>query len=379
MPNISSRKKMLILPRWYPNRKDIQLGVFIRKQALLLKNDFDISVVYVQADENLSSKYELVSVHTDGIDEQIVYFRPGKGIFAKLLNAHRYGKAQEMAIRNIKSKIDLCHVHVPYRSAFPAVHLHNVKKVPYFITEHWSGHLTGDFHKKNKADIALYKRILSKASRISCVSKLLSQKFKENTGFESVVIPNFIEQNNPTAVFHSDKIEILCVGDMNDAIKNFSGLIKAFGDSLKINPQLHLTLIGGGPDENKILGLIDNLNMKNNIRFLGRQNHEFVLQQMHQCHFYVCNSNKETFGMTVAEALRAGKPVISTKCGGPEEFLNETNSLLTAPGNSDSLKDAILKMAASYMNYQPDKIAAEMEEKFGQEIIRKKWLAFFQL
>ena len=66
-PTTGARKKMLILPRWYPNRKDIQLGIFIRQQALLLKNDFDIFVVYAQADENLNSKYELNSNNSDGM------------------------------------------------------------------------------------------------------------------------------------------------------------------------------------------------------------------------------------------------------------------------------------------------------------------------
>ncbi|MBK9190991.1 MAG: glycosyltransferase family 4 protein [Crocinitomicaceae bacterium] len=209
------------------------------------------------------------------------------------------------------------------------------------------------------------------------MSKLLAEKFKENTGFQTVVIPNFIEKYNSPVHFQSDKTEILSVGDMNDGVKNFSGLIEAFSEALKINSRLNLTIIGGGPDENKILHLIEKLNLKNNIQFLGRQNHEFVLKQMHLCHFYICNSNNETFGMTVAEALRAGKPVISTRCGGPEEFLHEHNSLLTEPGNNENLSESILQMTANLRNYDADKIAAEMEEKFGQEIIRKNGWNFF--
>jgi hypothetical protein len=47
------KKNILILPRWYPNKEDIQLGNFIRQQALLLKDDFAIYVIYVQADSKL--------------------------------------------------------------------------------------------------------------------------------------------------------------------------------------------------------------------------------------------------------------------------------------------------------------------------------------
>jgi glycosyltransferase involved in cell wall biosynthesis len=41
--------------------------------------------------------------------------------------------------------------------------------------------------------------------------------------------------------------------------------------------------------------------------------------------------------MTVAEALRCEKPVISTRCGGPEEFLNEGNSIIINPKNNHEL------------------------------------------
>jgi glycosyltransferase involved in cell wall biosynthesis len=107
---------------------------------------------------------------------------------------------------------------------------------------------------------------------------------------------------------------------MHDAVKNISGLIHSFSVALKTNSNLHLTLIGGGPDEKKILDLIADLNLSSHISFRGRLAHNAVLSEMNFCDFYICNSNFETFGMTVAEALRCGKPIISTRCGGPEEI-----------------------------------------------------------
>lgn len=35
----------------------------------------------------------------------------------------------------------------------------------------------------------------------------------------------------------------------------------------------------------------------------------------------VCASLKETFGRTIVEAMLAEKPVVSTRCGGPEEIV----------------------------------------------------------
>lgn len=42
-----------------------------------------------------------------------------------------------------------------------------------------------------------------------------------------------------------------------------------------------------------------------------------------ECDFFVLNSNFETFSVVTAEALAYGKPVIATRCGGPEEFVNK--------------------------------------------------------
>jgi glycosyltransferase involved in cell wall biosynthesis len=99
-------------------------------------------------------------------------------------------------------------------------------------------------------------------------------------------------------------------------------LLTAFHQAFQTNPNLHLTLIGGGPDEDKIKTHLQKLNLPSQaITLKGRLAHEEVLRAMATCDFYICNSRYETFGMTVAEALYAGKPVICTRCGGPETFL----------------------------------------------------------
>jgi len=373
------KKSILFLPRWYPNKTDVQLGTFIRQQAILLKDDFDISVIYVHADSSAKQKFEFIENKKEGIHEIIVYFKEGTGPFKKLINLNRYKKAQQLAYKKLNRKVDLCHVHVPYRSAPLALYLKRKQQVEFVVTEHWSGHLTGDFQKKNKLDQTLYKTVLKKAAAISCVSELLQKKFKTNTGFDSDVIPNYIEhfpidvESEPT-----NKLQLLSVSDMIDTVKNISGLIKAFSDAIKTNANLHLTLIGGGPDEEKILDLITELQLQQQISFRGRQPHISVLTEMNSCHFYICNSNFETFGMTVAEALRAGKPVISTKCGGPEEFLNSNNSILINPKNNEELKSAILKMATEFQNYNSENLATEIENRFGKNTIKQKLISFYQ-
>lgn len=379
---MNNKKKILILPRWYPNKTDIQLGIFIQRQAILMAEHFAISIIYAQALEQQTEKHKVVTSTQNGINEVIVYYQSASGVFRKLKNFRRYIKAQKIGLSHLNQIPDLTHVHVPYRSAIFALKLKRKHKTPFVITEHWSGHLNGTYLKKNKLDKYIYKTVLKKAKKISTVSPTLQEAFKKNTGFDTVVIPNYIEKSATTIPPKSEnKIRILSVADLHDKTKNISGLLTAFKAAINQNPNLHLTLIGGGPDEQKIKELINTLHLTQaHLSFKGRLAHPEVLKEMENADFYICNSRYETFGMTVAEALYNGTPVICTPCGGPESFLSPTNSLMlsTANGNNTpELTEKILEMAHSYKQFDTAQISTEIGKQFGKKAIQQKWIRFY--
>jgi glycosyltransferase involved in cell wall biosynthesis len=356
---------------------DVQLGTFIQKQAILMKDDFNIFVIYVQGDPNLKKKFEFVESFENGITERIIYYKQSKSALKKIVNARRYKMAQLMGLKDANFEADLCHVHVPYRSAFLALDLKK-KGIPFVITEHWSGHINGEFNNKNAADLAIYKQVIGKAKAISTVSNLLQTRFKENTSFDSEVIPNLIEENSAIRkVSTSERIEILTVSDLADDVKNITGLISAFKRANEKGRKLHLTIIGGGPDQELISSLIEDLGLKDSITLRGRLEHSDVLTAYPNCDFYVCNSNFETFGMTVAEALLAGKPVICTQCGGPEEYVHPKNGILIPVKDNQKLSEVIIEMADNYEKYNPDILSNEIRSKFGAENIKSKIKEFY--
>lgn len=365
------------MPRWYPNKQDIQLGTFIQKQALLLKEDFEIMVIYAQGVIGQKEKFVFEESTDNGIIERIIYFKQNTGPLKKIINAQRYKLAQKLGLKNTDFVPDLCHVHVPYRSAFLAIE-HHRKGTPFVITEHWSGHINGEFDKKNAADKNIYKQVIGKAKNISTVSQLLRKKFKANTGFDSEVIPNLIEvaEEDPSSQQSNELIQLLTVSDLIDSTKNISGLLHAVKNTTEYK-QVQLNIIGGGPDEQMLKALSQQLGLEKNVKFLGRLEHEDVLQHYSQCDFYVCNSNFETFGMAVAEALIAGKPVISTLCGGPNEYLHDKNSIQVHTKNIPELYAAILQMCEHYKDYDKEDIKAEITAKFGKDVIRKRWIEFY--
>ena len=78
-------------------------------------------------------------------------------------------------------------------------------------------------------------------------------------------------------------------------------------------------------------------------------------------------SEAESFSMTCAEASYYGRPVIATKCGGPEEIIEDNYSgLLVENRNADEMKEAILKLSR-------DKDLREEMGKAGKKLVREKF------
>ena len=51
----------------------------------------------------------------------------------------------------------------------------------------------------------------------------------------------------------------------------------------------------------------------------------------------------EVFGLVVAEALSAGRPVLATNCGGPaEQIMNGVNGWIVEPNNVNALSDKLI-------------------------------------
>lgn len=61
-----------------------------------------------------------------------------------------------------------------------------------------------------------------------------------------------------------------------------------------------------------------------------------------------CPSHAESFGRSVVEGMAAGRVVVATRCGGPEEIVVDGETgLLVPPGDATSLTDALERLVAN--------------------------------
>lgn len=142
--------------------------------------------------------------------------------------------------------------------------------------------------------------------------------------------------------------------------KNHCLLVEAFERAIEERSDLKLFLVGDGKLRSDIERLVKKKDLNQNIRFLGlRQN---IPELLATCDIFILSSDWEGFGLVIAEAMVAGRPVIATAVGGVPELVEDgVTGLLVPPKNTQALAEAILQLVGN----------STLREEMGREGQRK--------
>ena len=128
-----------------------------------------------------------------------------------------------------------------------------------------------------------------------------------------------------------------------------------------------MALVGSGPDRTSLERRAAALHGPVVCSFDGAQGREGVRRRLEWAHALVIASRLETFGVTAVEALAAGRPVISTACGGPERIIEDGFGRLVPPRSPWALAEALVDLAEGRVPFRASEARARMRERFGPE------------
>jgi glycosyltransferase involved in cell wall biosynthesis len=74
----------------------------------------------------------------------------------------------------------------------------------------------------------------------------------------------------------------------------------------------------------------------------------------------------ETFGVVLLEAMLCGKPVIATRCGGPEDLVTPETGVLVDVANSAALANAMNDLLENQNKFNPQEVRKSAIERYGQ-------------
>ena len=374
-----SKKHILILPSWYPNRFAKWNGIFNKAYALEISKKNSISVLHVDHREEVK-EITINESWDNGFLTVKICIPVKKGFSGKVKNFKTFMRACYIGLGIIEqkvAKIDVCHNLVPWKMGLFARELKKKLHVPFVSTIHATAYLPGA-GGYSRLQLSTIKKILKEADAITTVSISLLNSVNDFVPgkSKSKVIPNIVEWIDLEHDLPKLENTFVHVSSLNIEQKNPLGIIGA----LVSIPHAHLHVYGGSTGAGKALVLseIQKLGLENRVTVFEEFEKSEILRRLTQYEAMVNFSNFETFSLVTAEAVSMGLPVIYTPCGGPEEYMTEFSGIQVKKNNLEELIHAMRKVLENKSNFDRTKIKEFYRNYFNNEKVGDEFSSLYE-
>ena len=369
--------RVFIISRGYPSERYVTNGIFEFDQAKALAKDGH-EVIFLVCDMRSfrrKRKFGRESFTKDGVQIEALNIPCGK-IPKSLLCRIRSSAIKKLYQKSVQKygKPDIVHSHFLEISYCTAKALKS-ENVPLVMTEHLST-LNNKTIPENL--IQLGKNTYQHYDKVIAVGKEIADTIERNFGIKAEIIPNIadtdsftLETANETAKKPKETFRVISVGALIKR-KHMDLLIKAFCKFSENCPGAYLDIYGKGAEKENLQNLIAENGREKQIILHGARPRTEIAQQMKQADCFALASDVETFGVVYIEAMAMGLPVIATKSGGPENFVNSENGMLIEAGSEEVLVNALKTMYNNSSTYNRMKIRDYVLNNFSPSAVAEK-------
>ncbi len=375
---METKKHILFLCSWFPNKNAPTLGNFVQKHAESAALYNDISVIGIFSHDE--KDYVLETSVLNGVHNYIVYYpKVTLPIFGlkQLVQKVRTKKAFNMAFKAVLDQHGMPKM-VHLNQVFPlgqfAVYLKKKFNLPFVATEHSTAYHMGNNRLPYLA-LQYALRCMKKASLILPVSKDLENSLKKlGIHVPMRIVPNVVNEHifGNLPLFEPQKTHFVHISTANDDHKNISGILRTIKQLSAITTDFHFKIISDGTIEPFIEMAYNQLSIsKDLLSFEGTKTTEEVAQAINESSAFVLFSNYENLPCVILETLTVGKPVISTNVNGVPECLDQSNGILIEPRNEQQLLNAMLQIINKEVHFDSEKIKSDALQKYSYQAVGK--------
>ncbi|MCU1240395.1 MAG: hypothetical protein JWO71_1121 [Candidatus Acidoferrum typicum] len=210
----------------------------------------------------------------------------------------------------------------------------------------------------NRSYLLLYR--LNHASRVIFVSRAILRYARAKQSFHGVceVVYNGVDTGRFQPAKTRDETwrqrlmipaDSLVFGQVSSLIsrKGIDVLLRAFQLLLRDYPEVHLVVVGDGPERKEFVALSEQLGLSSRVRWVGNQTDPVPFYQ-HVLDINLLASRSEAFGLSLLEASSCGLPNIGADVDGiPECILEGQTGLLFRRDDHVMLAEKMALLAAS--------------------------------
>lgn len=234
---------------------------------------------------------------------------------------------------------DIIHAHTLGKDSLVGSYLKNRLHIPMVVTTHGSDTSVPFEQGKRK----LLRSLCDRADCVVAVSSPLADKLRQcGTATPVQVIVNGFQSEHICAKRSKSPHSVIQVGNLIPS-KRFSVTMDAFAGYYKRYPDATLTLIGQGPERDRLEEQCKSLGISQAVRFLGKLPNDMVLEEMAKHRFFVMPSVREGFGIVYLEAMASGCITVGTAGEGISDFIRHgENGYLVPPDTPAAITEILI-------------------------------------
>ncbi len=389
-PDNPHRPKVLVLSKNYPNNVFDVLGLWVenlvRYSARFCEPKVISPVPYCPPIPGMPEYYaRLRGIPRRCLTNDIEVFHPrmlvGPGDSLYSLESRTYYWASRGMAKRLRCDFpfDLIHAHFTYPDGVAAVRLGKQFGVPVVITEHipwgpWTYHNAFVRRESVRAveecafHIAVSGPVRESVARVVGASEKLRVI---PVGVDGTIFNRSENEGQPLPN------QVLFVGAIRP-VKGVDILLRAMRLLVDSGRNVTLVLVGESYFKNyqreydRLRQMAEELHLGSRVNFVGKRRPPELVRSIQESAVLVLPSRAESFGMVLVEALACGTPVVATRCGGPEDIVNEDVGVLVPPEDPRALAAGIAQVLDRRGDYDPAKLREYALQRFGLEAVGKQ-------
>ncbi|WP_022756267.1 glycosyltransferase [Butyrivibrio fibrisolvens] len=383
-----NKKKICLVTNWYPTADNPFQGLFFREQAIALAEHFDFVVLHYKY--LWSWNKEIANLHLDKKEYNITEYTAiicGSS-FNKRFHKFKASKfGYEEALFNIVCEqladehIDLFYSICCQNDGVEVAKYANHFNKPYVVSEHgpfpWVGTLIKDETRKAIENADLFLAISNDKVR-----QILMQNVKIPPIW---YVGNLVDDSKFTYRPSHNNVKTFITVGANVFYKNYNMLIETFNMlTKKTNVPFKLIVLGyqankGYSQDSEVLeDELHNSAFADRIEMIPNVSHDMMPEIYARADAFVMTSIQEGQPVSAIEAGCCGLPIFSTRCGGVEDYVDDTIGRIVGLRDSDLLASYLKQYLEGYITFDSGMVRKKIVSKFGKKQFINNIVAAFE-